>query len=372
MEKHLHIISFDVPYPPDYGGVIDVFYKIKAFYEEGVKVHLHCYEYGRGEAKELKKYCESINYYKRNVSKKYLFNSKPYIVVTRSSEDLLKNLLKDNFPILFEGLHCTYFLDEPKLKNRKKIVRAHNIEHDYYNNLAKTEKDIFRKYYYYSEAYKLNRYEPVLKYATQIVTISKSDKLYFSSHFKNVTEIPAFHPNNEVKSKTGKGDFALYHANLSVAENNFAALYLVNNIFKTNVKLPLIIAGNKPSKVLINTAKNFPNVEIKDNISTTQIYELIQDAHINILPAFQPTGIKLKLLSALFTGRWCVVNTPMVKNTGLESLCIIKDKPETMRNAIISLFNNPFPDDEIQKRKKILLQDFNNRENIKKLIEVIF
>ncbi len=30
--EHIHLISFDVPFPADYGGVIDVFYKIKAKY----------------------------------------------------------------------------------------------------------------------------------------------------------------------------------------------------------------------------------------------------------------------------------------------------------------------------------------------------
>ena len=33
MQKKLHIISFDIPYPPTYGGVIDVFFKINQTYE---------------------------------------------------------------------------------------------------------------------------------------------------------------------------------------------------------------------------------------------------------------------------------------------------------------------------------------------------
>ena len=48
-EKHLHIVCLDVPYPVDYGGVFDLFYKIKALSEAGVKIHLHCFEYGRGQ-----------------------------------------------------------------------------------------------------------------------------------------------------------------------------------------------------------------------------------------------------------------------------------------------------------------------------------
>jgi len=35
MSYSLHIISFNIPYPPDYGGVMDVFYKIKALHDLG-------------------------------------------------------------------------------------------------------------------------------------------------------------------------------------------------------------------------------------------------------------------------------------------------------------------------------------------------
>ena len=56
----LHIVSFDVPFPPNYGGVIDVFYKIKALHKLGVKIILHTFDYGRGKPTELNNYCEEI------------------------------------------------------------------------------------------------------------------------------------------------------------------------------------------------------------------------------------------------------------------------------------------------------------------------
>jgi hypothetical protein len=65
MSKTLHIICHDVPWPADYGGVVDLFYKIKTLHEEGVKIRLHCFDYGRGQQNELNKYCEEVNYYKR-------------------------------------------------------------------------------------------------------------------------------------------------------------------------------------------------------------------------------------------------------------------------------------------------------------------
>ena len=40
--KGINIVSFNVPYPPNYGGIIDVYYKIKALREIGCEVVLHC------------------------------------------------------------------------------------------------------------------------------------------------------------------------------------------------------------------------------------------------------------------------------------------------------------------------------------------
>ena len=138
-ENHLHIIAFDVPYPANYGGVIDVFYRVKALIEAGIKVYLHCFEYGRGEQEILKR-CHEVKYYQRDTSFVKQLSFTPYIVNSRQSEALVQDLLKDDYPILCEGLHTTAVLNDKRLKSRKIYVRAHNIEHDYYQALADSEK----------------------------------------------------------------------------------------------------------------------------------------------------------------------------------------------------------------------------------------
>ena len=50
MHKEIHLIAFNVPYPANYGGVIDVFYKLKALSQNGFKVILLAFKYGRAEA----------------------------------------------------------------------------------------------------------------------------------------------------------------------------------------------------------------------------------------------------------------------------------------------------------------------------------
>lgn len=369
-EKHIHIISFDVPYPANYGGVIDIFYKIKALHKQGVKIHLHCFEYGRAEALTLENYCEKVYYYKRKMGKRNLLDTLPFVVVTRSSEKLMENLLRDKYPILFEGLHSCFHLNDERLNGRIKIVRTHNIEHDYYNNLASIERSVFKKIYFSSESKKLKRFETILNKANYVAAISPADAKELSIRYKNVHHITAFHPNEEVKIQEGKGSFCLYHGNLEVGENNEAALYLVNQVF-SKIKTPLIIAGHKPSKELIHAVGGHSHIQLKANIPTNEIDELIKTAQINVLPTFQATGIKLKLLAALFTGRHCIVNSPMVVNTGLESLCSIQDSPEKMATEIKNLFERSFDMHEKEKRKAILSKNFLNVINVGKLIDLL-
>jgi len=371
MDKHLHIISFDVPYPANYGGVIDVYHKVRVLASLGVKIHLHCFQYGRPQSDELKSICEEVHYYQRKTTRSYLFRRRPFIAVSRTSEELVANLLKDDFPILFEGLHTCYYLDDERLVDRFKVVRTHNIEHDYYQSLAKVENDFFKKYYFLNEVGKLKRFERTLCNAQLVAAISLPDAAYLDSRYPNVHHISAFHPNDNVSGLQGIGKFCLYHGNLEVGENNQAALYLVQSIF-SQLDIPLIIAGNRPSKELKEEVSKHTHIELKVGLDTEAIHQLIRDAQVNVLPTFQSTGIKLKLLAALYMGRYCVVNSSMVENTGLESLCRVEDSDKRFADAVASLFEKTFDDNEFAKRENVLNTRFSNGINAEKLVSLIF
>ncbi len=370
MSRHLHIISFNVPYPPDYGGVIDVFYKIKALHEEGVKVHLHTYHYGREESAELTTICASVRYYQRKKFYQAIYSSVPYIVGTRQSDDLLSCLMEDNHPVLFEGLHTCFYLNHPALKHRFKMVRMHNIEWDYYNSLGKAERNFFRKFYLYAESRKLKGFEDILGHANAILAISPADTDYLNKKFGNAHYVPAFHPFSNVKSKTGKGEFAIYHGNLSVAENNQAAFYLIHKVFD-DIDFPFIIAGKEPLDSLKKEVAKNGRIKLIPNPYDEHMQKMIADAHINVLPTFQPTGIKLKLLNALFNGRFCIVNSQMVQQTGLEELCVVADSAEEVKSVIRKLVDEPFTETEIQKREKLLSEKFSNRSNVRRMLGVV-
>ena len=370
-EMKLNIVSFDIPYPPNYGGVIDIYYKIKALNSVGIKIYLHCFYYGRKRSFRLESICSNINYYRRYRNPLHYFSKQPFIVRTRTSKQLINNLLKNDNPILFEGLHSCFYLTDPRLKNRKKIVRTHNVEHKYYYNIAQVEQNWFKKKYFISENRKLRKFEKKIGYAEIIAPISESDTIYFSSMYSGVVHVPIFHGNETVNIKAGKGDYALYHGNLSVPENENAALYLVHKVFN-DIDVKLIISGRNPSTRLLNAVNKNSNVTIETNIQWADLLNLINNAQINILPTSQSTGMKLKLINALYNGRHCIVNSKMITDKILEECCIVADSAEEMKKAVLENANREMNKNNIVRRTKILENNYSNKTNADNLISIVY
>lgn len=369
-DYHLHVISFDVPYPANYGGVIDVFYRIKALSEAGVKVHLHCFEYGRGHAEVLDR-CHEVKYYKRDTSFWKQLSRDPYVVASRRSEALIKDLLKDDYPILCEGLHTTAILNDSRLGGRKVFVRAHNVEHDYYRLLADSEPTFWKRWFYRMEARKLRRYEPILKKAAGIFAITRQDADYFNQHYGKAVLVPGFSALSRVCSETGRGDYVLYHGNLSVAENKKAAQWLVENVF-SELDVPCVVAGLNPPDSLRKLCSRYPHVRLKANLHDAEMMDLIRNAQVNVMVTDQPTGLKLKLMNALYNGRFCLVNDDMVRGTSLDQLCVVAEEPEQFISQIRRLMKEDFTEDDINERDEALKELYQNEKNAQIIMDSIY
>ncbi len=370
VNQHVHIVCLDNPYPADYGGAIDMFYKIKTLAQLNVKIHLHYFSYNhRNVSRELNQYCESVTIYERKTGWKGIDLKLPYIVSSRINKKLIDNLNKDNHPILLEGLHCSGILPEINKNNRKIILRVHNNEESYYANLFKTEKKNFRKLYFAFEKYLLKKYQQNLPVNIGYACISELETDYFKNQLglKNTHLLPPFVAWEIGKPDEGIGSYCLYHGNLAVAENEFAAGWLVDTIF-SKINIPLTIAGNKPTLRLRNRIKKYSTMRLIANPSVNELNDLIKKSQINVLPSFTETGIKLKLLHALFEGRHCVVNEMMVAGTGLQDACTVANTANHMISIINRLFKIPLTHEEIEIRKTLLKSNYDNTVNAEKII----
>jgi len=361
-----------VPYPLNYGGSFDLFCKLPVLQQQGVHIHLHCFEYGRGRQPELNKYCAEVHYYSRHTGLKGLSASIPYIVKSRYNKELLKRLLKDDHPMLLEGVHCTSLLNDARFAGRKVLVRLHNIEHEYYNQLAKTERSLVKKMYYSHESRLLKKYEASIASKAHFIAVTEKDADTYRQQFKaDVTYLPVFLPWNKVASLPGTGNYCLYHGNLSVAENEESAAWLLQQVFG-QLQAPLVIAGRDPSRRLEQLVRRTPHARLVANPGAQEMQELVRHAQVHILPAFNATGIKLKLLNALFQGRHCLVNGAAVDGTGLEACCGVADSAPELARQIGLLMQQEFTADMIARRAAILHSIYNKEENGRRLTGMIW
>jgi hypothetical protein len=369
LQKYLHIISFDIPYPANYGGVIDVFHTIRCLHREGIKVILHCFQYGnKKESPELETICEKVYYYKRNMSFWNQLSILPFNVKSRISDELKNNLLKDNHPILFEVLHTCFLLSNPELKNRKKIFRHSNIEHDYFRELATGEKNLIKKLYLKLEAFKLERFEKQITFADHILSVSEKDLDYFKKTYPATPSVylPSFHEFDTVQSKAGKGNYILYHGNLSVSENYNSAIWLIKHVF-SKLSFPVIIAGLNAPSHLVELISKFPHISLKQNCNSDDMQMLIENAHIHCLYTYQDTGLKLKLLNVLFSGRFVLANKLMLTGTSLSDSCYVANTPNEYLQHVERIFLKEFTASDIEFRKKALVFMENDTKTTKLL-----
>lgn len=368
MDKHLHIVALDVPYPADYGGVIDIFYTIRALHKIGIHIHLHCFTKGRTPQNELLKYCSTVNYYKRNTGPGAISLRLPYIVNSRKSSALIDNLNKDQYPVLLEGIHCSYYLHAGKLNNRRVMLRLHNAEFEYYKQLAKSAHNIFRKLYFTIESRLLKQYEKNIANKASLYAMSRTDMDIYRQLFgaADIHFLPAFHPYTLAVGKEGKGCYCLYHGNLAVSENEAAVVWLLQHVFNS-IEIPFVIAGKNPSAKLVALAHQYKHTCIVANPGDSELQDMIAKAQLHILPSFNTTGVKLKLLNALFNGRHCLVNTAGVAGSGLEQVCDTATDAASFKSAIIRLYELPFTEQEKETRQGVLQRLYNNEENGKQL-----
>lgn len=376
MEKQkLNIIAFDVPYPPNYGGIVDVFYKLKYLHEAGLSITYHCFHY-KGHnppTEELEKYCDKLIFYERKRSLFKLFFSRlPYIVSSRDDHALLMNLIGSAGPILMDGIQCTYWLLYEDIHHKGILYRANNIEHEYYEALAHAEKNLFKKWYLRVEAKKLRNHEWELRNATAILSVSKQDMKHYEQ-YGETHHVPPFYDDTHTLdfSKLQPAEkFVLFQGNLSVMENENAALHIMKYIAPLSSQ-KFVIAGMSPSKAVKTLAALTPNIELIDTPAQDKMSALIRDAQIHLLMTHQQTGIKLKLLHALQSGRHIIINSLMDDSGIFGGMCEVLDDSAEIAARIEELMSVEFTQEMKETRDEKFNAIYSNKKKAKDILEIV-
>jgi hypothetical protein len=353
LKKRIHIVSFNVPFPADYGGVIDVFSRVKWFAENGWEVILHCFEYDRPKAPELEQYAE-VHYYHRPKGISKLISRLPFIVKTRIDAKLEKVLEKTEDVVLLEGLHCAYYLN---VQPGKFWLRTHNIEHEYYTELAKSSVGA-KRLFFKAEAKKLKKYEAILSQAKGLLVIAENELAHFKKINSNAIWLPPLFENKSEFVETKP--YVLFHGNLSVEENRDAAFWIAEQIVPELREIPFIFAGKNPSEKL-QKAIETAGAKVIANPSQDEMNKLINEASVHLLWTQQASGVKLKFLNALASSGHLLCSPEMVSGSGLKTGFHLVNSAEEITEKLPALLKEKLTLDSWKNRQILLQENFGDK-----------
>jgi hypothetical protein len=272
-----------------------------------------------------------------------------------------------------EGIHCTFPLLDARLHGRSFFVRLHNVEYRYYADMSRHSRSLLRKLYYRIESYLLKNYEKRIAGLAEFLPVTEADLQAYREAFNcgQIRLLPLFIPDWQFSCQEGMGTYCLYHGDLSVDANEKAASWLLTKVF-AHLQLPFVIAGRNPSESFRQLVAGYRHCCLIANPSETELQDMLTRAHIHVLPSFTHTGIKWKLLNALYHGRHVVVNEATEAGSGLEAACHLVETPEAFRHLIAQLYHQPFSEKDMRQRQSLLNNRFDNAANADKLCNWIW
>lgn len=368
-DKRLHIISFENPYPADYGGVIDVFYKIKALHEIGYRISLHIFTSARlSPLPELTAITEEIFVYRKRRNPFHFFSKLPFSVRSRSDRALMSRLLENPAPVLFEGLQTTLLATHRSLEGYEKYLRLHNLESAYYNGLATSSTNLLQQSLYGVEAMKYRWYEKKLSVFKNVFALSLSERDYVNTFHDNGSYVPVFHGNGDYRPLAGFGSYAVYHGDLRISDNLRAAKFLID-IFRDLPECRLVIASGNGQKEMEAAIGHAAHISFRQISDADEMRGVLEAAHISVMMSFQQSGTKLKLVNSLFQSRHCLINENMADDERLTALCSLASDKADFKKEVRRLMAIPF---DGNRRREVLSEVLDDHRNAVELAKAIF
>jgi len=275
--------------------------------------------------------------------------------------------MQDKHPVLFDGIHTTGFMGE--LTGRTRLLRAHNIEHQYYAQLAEKAKGM-KSLVFQREALSLRNYEKSIAGDFDAVfAISPNDYAWYKGEGATAVLMPPYHGNHQMDVKTGRGDYMLYQGDLSL-EINQRAVFDMLNFLPEDKKFRIVVAGRSGNKDFERKLMEFSNIQREADVSDEKMIELVQNAQLNVIHSLHEAGMKLKLFTALYHGRFILASDNCKTHTPLDR-AVSYYPAGHLGTMIIHFWDRDFTPADIVERKEILMAHPGDTDMAKEIIRYL-
>lgn len=363
-------ISHLLPYPPR-GGVLQRSYNLLKELSKGNEIYLIAFNQKalmptsdqiREAVDKLKEICCNVDVLplfsdKNKLNKLFLilislFTQKPYTVNWNRSRLLAKMVNESVSHFKPEAIHYDTIGLAEYFQEKKSIVQFlnhHNIESAMMFRRAKKVTNIFKKLYFYQEAWKLSGYEKkvINKFCCNF-TVSEEDEATLkrinptcrTSVIANGVDTSYFYND----SKRIPSETLIFAGGMRWYPNKDAMLFFTKDIWplikKQKPHIKMVLIGKYPPRSLIEISQSDENFIIKGFVEDVRPY--FAESMVYVCPIRDGGGTRLKILDALSFGIPIVatsVGAEGIKVTHGKNI-LIADEPEDFAAQVVKLIDD--------------------------------
>jgi glycosyltransferase involved in cell wall biosynthesis len=314
-----------VPYPPKDGGAAGVYVFSKAFAMLGHSVDVLAVNPPKHftDISQLADLPTNIQIYPVQLDttptwpkalKNLLLSRLPYQVerfVDKNFVNWLVEILNRSNPdiVQIEGVYlCPYIAVIRKCSKAKIILRAHNIEHVLWHDIARNEHSFLKHIYLNIQAIRMKKYE-ISQFAMvdAVTTVTENDLLTLRKYCPKV-DVRVFPFGVEDKTapyrKQSNLDAIAFLGALDWVPNQEAIRWFAGEVWPVVHKqfpaLQFHIAGRNASLGLVSYLKNADGIFFHGEIPDAQLF--INQFMVMVAPLFSGSGIRVKIIEAMQQG----------------------------------------------------------------------
>jgi len=320
------------PYPPHDGGSIAMYNLTRSFDKLGQEVTVLTMTTPKHQLTEQQKaefmkitrlYFVFVNTSLRvwRLLANFFFSDEPYIAVRFISEEFRNKLIdilkSDDFDVVqLEGLYLTPYISTiRKYSGAMIIYRAHNVEHEIWDRIAKTEKNLVKKIYFGSLSRRIKHFESAaINQYDLLVPITKRDyeQLNRMGNTRPALVCPSgFEQELIGRQISANWNYSLFFlGSLDWIPNQEGILWFISKVFtglhNLHPELVLYIAGRNAPK-WFSQKINLPGISFCGEVPNAQ--EFILSKGIMVAPYFSGSGMRVKIIESMALGKPVITTT---------------------------------------------------------------
>jgi len=252
--------------------------------------------------------------------------------------------------IVFDQLSMTCFFEDIYNSYTNKlqfIVNEHNAEYLNAMEMFKSNEFYKDKIINYVLYLRIKNHErEIIEKADRVLAVSKEDAYQIKKLTKKSVAIIVNKPVVFFEKVKKEVDFESFNKKLLIVgslwwyPNVHGVVWFIDNVYKKildkDPEYKLYIVGKEPAESIYNSAKKFAEkIVITGEVKDTADY--YKKCDISIVPLFQGSGVKIKVLESLGRGIPTIVTSLCAKDFELKDSAIICDTPDEFVEAVLTV-----------------------------------